>query len=80
MVVAGDHCCYIKATLEKDGDKMELNRCGEITQKDYDAIDETIKQAIADYEKIGIKAKIDTLDCKSSYILLSLFSLLLFLL
>ena len=76
----GDHCCYLKASAEIVGQKAEISRCYEITQAEYDKIDETIKNMEKEVENQGGKASIDTLDCKSSYIVLSLFSLLLFIL
>ena len=75
-----DHCCYFKGSANINGQKIELNQCVELTQTRYDKIDETIKEIIGEAEREGGTAKVDTLDCKSSYIILSLFSLLLFLL
>ena len=80
VTLTGNHCCYIKASTEYAGAKIEVKRCTEITQTDYDNIDQAIKNAIEESEKAGMKISIDSLDCKSSYIVLSLFSLLLFLL
>ena len=76
----GDHCCYFKGSAEMAGAKAEFKRCVELTQAEYDKIDETIKKAIEDLAKEGMKMEVDSLDCKSSYIVLSLFSLLLLLL
>ena len=76
----GDHCCYLKASAEIGVEKIEVSYCLKITQAEYDKIDETIKEIIGEAEREGGTAKVDTLDCKSSYIVLSLFSLLLLLL
>ena len=76
----GDHCCFMKVSFEIAGQKGEKSGCFEITQSDYDKIDEAIKNMEKEVENAGGKATIDTLDCKSSYIALSLFSLLLFIL
>ena len=77
----GDHCCYLKGSTEELGiKKVEINICWEITQEEYDKIDETIKKLEDEVVSKGGKASIDKLDCKSSYIVLSLFSLILFLL
>ena len=80
LALTGDHCCYFKGSVEVAGASITFNRCVEITQVDYDNIDESIKKAKEESEKEGMKMTVDSLDCKSSYIVLSLFSLLLFLL
>ena len=62
-------CCYIKIKSE-DGKSWE--GCTSITKAQYDDIDD----AIEDYEK-NAKADIDSLDCGSNYIIISLLSLIL---
>ena len=76
----GAHCCYFKGSYDIAGEKIEYNRCLELTQAEYNKIDETIKTIIGDAEREGGTAIVDSLDCKSSYIVLSVFLLLLLLL
>ena len=76
---SGDHCCFMKASLEMAGQKGEISGCYEITQAEYDKIDEKIDNMEKEAKNQGGKASFD-IDCKSSYIVLSLFSLLLFIL
>ncbi len=76
---SGDHCCFMKASLEMAGQKGEISGCYEITQAEYDKIDEKIDNMEKEAKNQGGKASFD-IDCKSSYIALSLFSLLLFIL
>ena len=80
VIKDGNHCCYLKASSKVGGEKYEASGCWEITQEEYDKIDDTIKKLVEEMEKTGDSVKIETLDCKSSYIVLSLFSLLLLLL
>ena len=61
------YCCYLYYTH----DGKESKECSCTSQEEYDKIDDTIKQ----YEEFfGIKIK--SLDCKSTYLQLGLFSLL----
>ena len=62
-------CCFIKIKFE-DGRSWE--GCTPVTKAQYDDIDD----AIEDYEK-NAKADIDSLDCGSNYIIISLLSLIL---
>ena len=74
------HCCYYKGSNESGGNKEELNKCVELTKEQYDKIDETIEKAIEDYKKRGVTTTVDSLDCKSFYLVLNLCYLLLLLL
>ena len=60
-------CCFIKGKL--DGRSWE--GCTSITKAQYDDIDDAIEA----YEKAGYD--IDSLDCGSNYIIISLLSLIL---
>ena len=61
-------CCFIKGKF--DGKSWE--GCTSITKAQYDDID----NAIEEYEK-NAEADIDSLDCGSNYIIISLLSLIL---
>ena len=61
-------CCFIKGKF--DGDHWE--GCTSITKAQYDDIDDAIEA----YEKVS-GADIDSLDCGSNYIIISLLSLIL---
>lgn len=69
-----NHCCYFKYK----SDSGESEGCTEITKDVYD----DIKKYIKDSEKEGdsINFKVKKLDCYSSYLTLSLLSLVLLLL
>lgn len=67
QAAAGEHCCYLDAK-EKDGE--QTNRCIEITKEQYDKIKDSIKS----YESDG--AKVNSLDCSSSYLKFGLIALL----
>ena len=64
-------CCFVE--IEDEG--SELKTCIPLTKEQYDDIDGTIKslKKQGDYDDIEI-------DCESNYIILSLLSLILFLL
>ncbi len=62
----GKYCCYIE--FKKDGEKGKF--CEEYTKEEKDNIEETIKEI----EKDGFDVK--SLDCKSSYLSIGLFSLI----
>ena len=65
----GDYrCCFIKG---KFGGKS-WEGCTSVTKEHYDDIDDAIEA----YEK-GLEADIDSLDCGSNYIIISLLSLIL---
>ena len=66
--VAGFYrCCFIKGKFLGQSEE----RCTSVTKEQYDDIDDTIEA----YEKAG--ADIDSLDCGSNYIIISLLSLIL---
>ena len=64
----GYRCCFIKGKFEGESEEG----CISITKAQYDDIDDAIK----DYEK-NAEADIDSLDCGSNYIIISLLSLIL---
>ena len=64
----GYRCCFVKAKSD-DGN---FEGCITVTKAQYDDIDDAIK----DYEK-NAEADIDSLDCGSNYIIISLLSLIL---
>ena len=64
-------CCYV----EVDGGGDVLETCTSVTQKEYDDIDGKIKSLKDEFGFDDIE-----IDCDSNYIILSLLSLILFLL
>ena len=62
----GKYCCYIE--VKKDGKEEKF--CEDYTKEEKDNIENTIKEI----EKDGLDVK--SLDCKSSYLSISLFSLI----
>jgi hypothetical protein len=68
---AEDYCCYAKG---KDENKQSLSRCVTITKENYNKIKDYIKSL----EDKGYEVK--KLDCKSSYLELSVLSIILLLL
>ena len=61
-------CCFIKVKSEEES----YEGCYPVTKAQYDDID----NAIEEYEK-NAEADIDSLDCGSNYIIISLLSLIL---
>ncbi len=61
-------CCFIKLKSEEGS----WEGCTPVTKAQYDEIDD----AIEEYEK-NAKADVDSLDCGSNYIIISLLSLIL---
>ena len=59
---------------------LESERCIEITNEDYDNIDDYIDNAKDSAEKAGGKVKKYEIDCNSSFLTNSLLSIILFLL
>ena len=77
----GDHCCYYNFYYyDYTGNRIEYSGCSEISHADYLDIDASIRKGISNYAAQGININVVSLDCKSSYLILNLFSLLLFLL
>ena len=76
----GNHCCYLHSKGEVEGVSYENKKCIEITDAAYQNIKEYIKAAKKTAEAFGVKVKEYKIDCNSSFLTISLFSLLLFLL
>ena len=76
----GNHCCYLKVKGEIGGVSGETNTCEEITDSDYQNIKDYINAQKKAGEMFGAKYKEYKIDCNSSFLTISLFSLLLFLL
>ena len=76
----GNHCCYLYGKAEYEGKTSESERCIEITNEDYDNIDDYIDNAKDSAEKAGGKVKKYEIDCNSSFLTNSLLSIILFLL
>jgi hypothetical protein len=80
VTIPGSHCCYYKAKYEKSGTTTEDNECQEIPDAIYKKIKDYIKGLKKGAEVSGGKYKELKIDCNSSFLTISLFSLLLFLL
>ena len=80
VTIQGSHCCYSKSKTEKNGKTEEEKTCQEITDGEYQNIKEYIKASKKFAEAFGTKVKEYKIDCNSSFLTISLFSLLLFLL
>ena len=80
VTIPGSHCCYYKAKLEISGTTREWKECTEISDEVYKNIKEYIKGTKKAAEVSGGKYKELKIDCNSSFLTISLFSLLLFLL
>ena len=76
----GNHCCYLYGKAEYKGETSESERCIEITNEDYDNIDDYIDKVKDNAEKAGGKVKKYEIDCNSSFLTNSLLSIILFLL
>ena len=74
------YCCYKRGYFENNGQKNNFERCEEITQSQFENIDKTIKDMENNDSNPNIKGKIYSLVCKSYYLSMGLFSLLLFIL
>ena len=70
------HCCFIKMSMIG----IDFARCCEITQEQYEHIKTEIKKAENECKSFGGECKIKKFDCKSSYLSISIFSLILLLL
>ena len=79
-VTTGNHCCYLKVKGEIGGVSGEQNTCIEITDEVYQNIKDYINGQKKAGEAFGAKYKEYKIDCNSSFLTISLFSLLLFLL
>ena len=80
VLIQGAHCCYFKYKFEKDGETEEGATCLEITDAIYKNIKDYIKDIKDSVKEDGVKVKEYKIDCNSSFLTISLFSILLFLL
>ena len=77
----GNHCCYFKVKGENgDGETQKYETCIEITDKQYDKIDDYIDEYKDSAEKDGGKIEDLDIDCNSSFLTNSLLGIILFLL
>ena len=76
----GGYCCYYRFATEFQGYRQEYSTCAELSPADYNDIWASIQKAKDDAAATGVYLDVYSLDCKSSYLALSLFSLLLFIL
>ena len=79
------HCCYSEFTSEELEDRSIQKACIYLTKEEYDDTDKFIKDMKEGKREGYIKADITKLDCgskssKSSYFILNLFNLLIFVL
>ena len=78
---SGNHCCYYKVKgKNEDGETKEYKTCMEITDEQYDKIDDYIDYLKDNAEKNGGKINDIDLDCYSSFLTNSLLGIILFLL
>jgi hypothetical protein len=80
VTIPGSHCCYLKEKYEISGTTSETKECTEITDLVYQYIKYYIKASKKTVEALGGKYKELKIDCNSSFLTISLYSLLLFLL
>ena len=76
----GNHCCYLHSKGEMGGVSYENKECTEITDEVYQNIKDYIEESKKETKAEGGKVKTLKIDCNSSFLTISLFSLLLFLL
>ena len=72
------YCCYIVEDFEYLGQDFKLHHCGQLTKGQYDDIDYYIDEAEDLAEKTGIDYDELSVDCSSTYIMITLISLILF--
>ena len=77
---SGNHCCYYKIKGESSGVKLDKETCVEITDKQYDNIDDLIDETKDDAKENGGKISELKVDCNSSFLTNSLLGIILFLL
>lgn len=80
VTLQGNHCCYMKSKGEIGGVSSETSTCIEISDAVYQNIKDYIKGQKKAAKAFGAKVKEYKIDCNSSFLAISLFSLLLFLL
>ena len=76
----GNHCCYYKIKGEVLGTKLDNEFCIEITDTQYDNIDDYIDESKDETKKSGGKISELKIDCNSSFLTNSLLGIILFLL
>ena len=71
-------CCYVKYSMKLNGEKEDGEKCEAITKANYDRINDYI----SDEEKDGrdVEYDIKKYDCNSTYLLISIMSLIILLL
>ena len=72
-------CCYVKLKGNVAGISLDYEGCQEIDKGNYDKIDDMIKKTKKEAEDAGGKYDLDTYDCNSNYLLISIMSLILLL-
>ena len=72
------YCCYIVEDFEYLGQDFKLHHCGQLTKGQYDDIGDYIDEAEDLAEKTGIDYDELSVDCSSTYIMITLISLILF--
>ena len=72
------YCCYIVEEFEYLGQDYKLHHCGQLTQGQYDDIDDYLDEAEDLAEKNGLDYDELSVDCSSNHIMITLISLILF--
>ena len=72
------YCCYAIEDFEYLGENLKLRHCFELTQGQYDDIDDYIDDVEDEAEKHDIDYDELSVDCSSNHIMISLLSLILF--
>jgi len=76
---SGNHCCYSEAKVEYNGKTEKLKNCVELTDEEYNNIDDYIDTS-KDEAKTLFNIKDLEVDCNSSFLTNSLLGIILFLL
>ncbi len=74
-----DHCCYTTISLNIMGVKESDKGCDEITKDEYNDIKKYINEVKGVLEEYGATDIKFTVDCSSSYLILSILGLIIFL-
>ena len=77
---SGNHCCYYKGKVEYNGKTDEQKTCIELTDEEYNNIDDYIDDGKDAVKELGGKVKDLDIDCNSSFLTNSLLGIILFLL
>ena len=72
------YCCYIVEEFEYLGQDFKLHHCGQLTQGQYDDIDDYLDDVEDLAEKNGLDYDKLSIDCGSNHIMITLISLILF--